>query len=404
MWHALDEQLLVPFEYYGVSDGTDLQRLRWTRSGYVTSELAQLYTGNDARVDLVVAQLRRRVVDPTRTRALAFCASVEHAEYMASALTRRGIPALAVHGQTGDGARADAPRRLRDREVNVLCTCDLYNEGVDMPFVDTLLLLRPTSSATVFLQQIGRGLRIDPADESKASCLVLDFIGQHRAEFRFDSLYSALTGVPRARIRKDLQEGFPYLPSGCVFQLDAVARERVLASLKATLKSRLVGDLRELGVERTPTLAQFLDATNRDAEDVYRGDGSWTKLKVQAGRASATDGETEDLARRLGWLLHVDEPSRLRAWTHVVERAAENDAFEMSAYERRLMQMLDGQIQYRGVMRVAEETARDLAQRPAVRAELTELAGYLSERVPLAQDRYPVDGWPLALHRRYMQR
>jgi superfamily II DNA or RNA helicase len=97
---------------------------------------------------------------------------------MARTLTARGVPAIAVHGGSADETRRDAPRKLREREVNVLCTCDLYNEGVDLPFVDTLLMLRPTASATLFLQQIGRGLRLD---KGKTACLVLDFIGQHRA-------------------------------------------------------------------------------------------------------------------------------------------------------------------------------------------------------------------------------
>jgi len=402
LWHALDKQLLVPFEYYGVSDGTDLHKLRWSRTGYAISELSKLYTGNDARVDLALAQLQRRVLDVRKVRALAFCVSVEHAEYMAKALTARGLPAMAVHGGTDDAARADAPRRLREREVNVLCTCDLYNEGVDLPFVDTLLLLRPTSSATLFLQQIGRGLRID---HGKLSCLVLDYIGQHRSEFRFDNLYAALTGIPRARIKKDLEEGFPYLPSGCVLQLDPVARERVLATLKASLQNRLITDLKELAEQGTPTLAQFLEATGRDVEEVYRNDGSWTKLKAEANLVPANDRDTDDLTRRLGWLLHVDEPSRLDAWTTVLHRAAANAPLELSPYDRRRLHMLDFQLDHRGgVLRIAEDTARDLAHRPVVHAELTELAEHLRERIAFAPDRYPVDTWPLALHRRYARR
>ncbi|MBI2392021.1 MAG: DUF3427 domain-containing protein [Deltaproteobacteria bacterium] len=399
LWHALDKQLLVPFEYYGVSDGIDLQRLRWTRTGYVAGELSNLYTGNDARVDLVVGQLQRRVRELRSVRALAFCVSVDHAEYMAAALAKRGVPAIAVHGGTDAATRADAPRQLREREVNVLCTCDLYNEGVDLPFVDTLLLLRPTSSATIFMQQIGRGLR---HDHDKTSCLVLDFIGQHRSEFRFDAIYSALTGVPRARIKKDLEEGFPYLPSGCVLQLDQEVGKRVLATLKASLQNRLVADLKELAEERTPTLAEFLEATGREAEDVYRNDGSWTSLQVEAGLIAAND--SEDLTRRLGWLLHVDEPTRLRTWTEVIERAATGQPFELTPYERRRLQMLDFQLEHRGVMRIAEETARDLATRPAVRTELRELAAHLHERIALPHDLYPVEGWPLALHRRYSRR
>ena len=115
----------MPFEYYGISDNTDLRQVRWTRSGYDLAALANVYTGNDARVDLVLQQLQRRVGNLRSVRAIAFCASVEHAEFMARALTARGLPALAVHGDTLSADRSEAPRRLREREVNVLCTCDL---------------------------------------------------------------------------------------------------------------------------------------------------------------------------------------------------------------------------------------------------------------------------------------
>jgi len=193
---------------------------------------------------------------------------------MAKALTTRGLPALAVHGDTLSAQRSEAPRRLREREVNVLCTCDLYNEGVDLPYVDTLLLLRPTQSSSLFLQQLGRGLRHHP---HKTTCVVLDFIGQHRAEFRFDLTYAALTGLPRANLLKAVEHGFPLLPSGCALQLDAVARDQILSSLRQHLsrRSRVVDDLREVAKGTPVTLAAYLDQTGRDVEDVYAA-GGWT--------------------------------------------------------------------------------------------------------------------------------
>jgi superfamily II DNA or RNA helicase len=246
------------------------------------------------------------VVDLRSVRALAFCVSVEHADFMARAFTTRGLPALSVHGSPSDDERQLAPRRLRERAANVLCTCDLYNEGIDLPFVDTLLLLRPTSSATIFLQQLGRGLRLD---EGKASCLVLDFIGQHRAEFRFDDVYAALANVPRAKLREAVTAGFPFLPSGCVLELDAVARDRVLDALKRSLPTadRLAREIREAARDGAkPSLAEFLRTSGRDLEDVYRGDHGWTTLLAKAGLVTDVTESTADLSRRLGWLLHVD--------------------------------------------------------------------------------------------------
>lgn len=401
LWHALDKQLLVPFEYYGISDGIDLTRVRWQKAGYDVGELSGIYTGNEARVELMVRRLAERVDDLRAIRAIAFCVSVAHAEYMALELSRRGIPALAVHGETQPEVREDAPRQLREREVNVLCTCELYNEGVDLPFVDALLFLRPTNSATLFMQQLGRGLRHHPG---KSSCLVLDLVGRHRSEFRFDAIFAAVTGIPRARLTKAVEDRFPFLPSGCVLQLDAVAREQVLASLKERLgrTQRLVEEMRELTEEagEPPTLSRFLEATGREVEDVYAGDhASWTRVRRRSGFGRGDDLETEDLARRLGWLLHVDDAGRLDAWTHALTLGQPG-----SARDALRVTMLGFQLAHRGVVREPGRTAQELGDADEIRTELLELIDVLRDRIGQAEERYPVPEWPLALHRHYTRR
>ena len=397
VWHALDRQLLVPFEYYGIADNTDLREVRWTRTGYDLGALGNVYTGNDARVDLVLHQLRRRVAALTNVRALAFCASVEHAEFMAKALTDRGLPAIAVHGETTAAERIDAPRRLRAREVNVLCTCDLYNEGVDLPYVDTLLFLRPTQSATLFLQQLGRGLRLS---KEKVSCLVLDFIGHHRAEFRFDTTLAALTGIPRARLIKAIEDGFPHLPSGCALQLDAVARDEVLGSLRLHLarRGRIIDEVREVAAElHTPlTLAHYLESTGREVEEVYSS-GGWTAVRRAAGILAETENLAEDqTSEALGRLLHVDEPTRLRTWLSAVDAPVLN----VSDIDRTRLTMLSIQLSPRGTVPTAEETLAPLSS-PILKQEVTELCAVLGERIALPEDVFPSADWPLALHRHY---
>lgn len=398
IWHALERQLLVPFEYYGVSDNTDLTRVRWTRNGYDEGALDDVYTGNDARADLIVKQLQRRVANLGTVRAIAFCVSVAHAEFMASAFKARGVPAVAVHGETPLAARQEAPGQLRRREVNILCTRDLYNEGVDLPYVDTLLLLRPTQSATLFLQQLGRGLRLHGG---KSSCVVLDFIGQHRSEFRFDTTLSALTGVPRARLVNALKQGLPLLPSGCAFQLDAVARDQILRSLQQHLarRNRVVEEAKELAAEsKQPlTLAGFLDATGRDVEDVYEGGGGWTTVRRAAGLIAERENEAEDAtSERLGRLLHVDEPTRFASW----RRVSDAPVLAVSDVERARLAMLSIQLEPRGIVPTIEATATRLST-PNIREELRELCEVLADRVPLPADVFPEPEWPLALHRHY---
>jgi superfamily II DNA or RNA helicase/HKD family nuclease len=405
LWQALDQQLLVPFEYFGISDTTDLRSVRWTRSGYDQAALSDLYTGNDARAALVLAQLARRVGDLRSIRALGFCVSVEHAKFMATQFSAAGTPALAVYGDSPPDERARAATRLREREVNILFTCDLYNEGVDLPFVDALLLLRPTQSATLFLQQLGRGLR---HHERKDSCLVLDFIGQQHERFRFDGLLSAMTGVPRARLTKAVADGFPYLPSGCTVQLDRVARDEILRSLRQAVASTrtMVPELRELAAEQSGTLSmrEYLTATGREAEDIYAA-GGWTTLRRRARLADGDDAETEDLSRRLGWLLHIDDPARLQAQGRAISHPEGGQAeASLSPLDRRRIEMLDAQLWPRGEVRSAEETIRVMTERPDIAAEAGELQEVLNERIAVSTAIYPVPEWPLCLHHHYSRR
>ena len=211
LWHALDLQLLAPFEYYACDDATDFSAVPWDKPGE-REALDRLVTGNDIRARLVVNEWRRLASDARRSRALVFCVSVAHAEFMVDWLNRAGLPAACVVGTTAADERRRAPQRLAQGELCALVTVDLYNEGVDLPTVDTLLLLRPTQSPVLFQQQIGRGLRLAPG---KDSCLVLDFVGQHRTEFRFDRLLSTLTGLSRRELMTGVENGFGSLPPGC---------------------------------------------------------------------------------------------------------------------------------------------------------------------------------------------
>lgn len=230
LWDALDADLLVPFHYFGVSDDVDLSQLEWKRGNYDTTQLSALYTGNDARAAKVIRELRDKVTSTAQMRAIGFCVSVQHARYMAEVFNRAGIASVAVDGTTDNNDREEALRRLGLREINCIFSVDLFNEGLDLPQVDTILLLRPTQSATIFLQQLGRGLR---RSEGKAVLTVMDFIGQQRREFRFDLRYRALTGYGRKELEKAVEDEFPYLPSGSQIVLDRVAQKVVLDNIKA---------------------------------------------------------------------------------------------------------------------------------------------------------------------------
>ena len=171
-----------------------------------------MYTGNDARAAKVIRELRDKVTDVRRCGLSASACRSRTRSTWHECSRDAGIPALAVSGRHAQTAeRAESLARLRAGEVNCLFAADLFNEGLDLPEVDTILLLRPTQSATVFLQQLGRGLR---RAHGKPVLTVLDLIGQHRKEFRFDLRYRALTGSSRKALEHQIEHGFPFLPSG----------------------------------------------------------------------------------------------------------------------------------------------------------------------------------------------
>ena len=198
---------LVPFSYFGVADNLDLRDIPWRRGrGYDVQQLTTAITATDVWARAVVQAVPDRLVSSEGTRALGFCVSVDHARYMARVFNDSGIPATAVWADTPDQERLQALSDLAAGRVNVVFSVDLFNEGVDVPTVNSLMMLRPTESPLLFLQQLGRGLRKAP---DKALCTVLDFVGQHRKEFRYDRRFQALLGGSRSHVARQVSEGFP---------------------------------------------------------------------------------------------------------------------------------------------------------------------------------------------------
>jgi superfamily II DNA or RNA helicase/HKD family nuclease len=400
LWHALDLQLLVPFEYFGCDDETDLSDVPWDQPGE-RDALALRLVGNTGRARQIVREWQRLTGHARRSKALAFCVSVEHARFMADEFNRAGLPAECVTGETAPEVRAAAPRRLQRGELSVLVTVDLYNEGVDLPFVDTLLLLRPTQSPVVFQQQIGRGLR---HHGGKDSCLVLDFVGQHRANFRFDRLLGSLTGATRRELLGAAESGFAQLPAGCHIHLQPRTREQVLASLRAMVDTQwrhLAQELRAFASYRgyaNVGLQDFLHEQALAAADVFRdsavGSSGWVALKRRAGLVAAEPGPQElYFSARFRSLLHVDDADRLAAWREMLAGHAVAPMWsQMLAYQ------VDGA---RDRLGSGDDFLRRLhAETESVR-ELVELTDVLSIEARALPALPGLGDVPLRLHARY---
>ena len=196
---AIDRKLLCPFQYFGVTDTVDLDELKWSAGGYQKSELEHIYTFSgavaDRRADHVVTALLKYVTDIDEVKGLGFCVTVDHAEFMCRYFNDHSIPSMCLTGQSSDEERAAAKRRLVSGKVRFIFVVDIYNEGVDIPEVNTVLFLRPTESLTIFLQQLGRGLRLS---EDKECLTVLDFIGQANRKYNFEDKFAALLSIPPA--------------------------------------------------------------------------------------------------------------------------------------------------------------------------------------------------------------
>jgi superfamily II DNA or RNA helicase len=338
LWDALGADLLCPFHYFVAADGTDLRSIGWSRGRYDEAELSNVYTGNDARARIVLHQLRDKVSDVGAMRALGFCVSVAHAEYMAQVFNDSGIPARAVSGDTSRAERDRALMDLRSRAVNVLFAADLFNEGLDIPDVDTVLFLRPTESATIFLQQLGRGLR---RTRDKAVLTVLDFVGYHRNEFRFDQKLRALTGATRAGVERQVKEGFPFLPAGCSIEMDRQSQSLVLENLRSQIANRwhqIVAELRSHGETDLP---EFLVESGIELSDVLRrGSHSWTRLRRDAGLPTSPGSALEEaLLKRVRAFAHVDDPDRAAVYRALLSDEARRYD-EMTPGEQRRARML----------------------------------------------------------------
>ncbi|MCV0402854.1 MAG: DUF3427 domain-containing protein [Chloroflexi bacterium] len=340
LWDALGADLLCPFHYFAVADGTDLTAITWSRGRYDEAELSGLYTGNDARVRVVLRELRDKVADVAAMRAIGFCVSVAHAEYMARRFVEAGIHARALSGATPLKEREETLAALRARTINAVFAVDVLNEGLDVPDVDTILMLRPTESATIFLQQLGRGLRRTP---TKAVLTVLDFIGYQRKEFNFADRYRAMTGNTRRAIERQVEEGFPFLPSGCQIVLDRQAQKLVLENIRSQIANRwqqIVAELRA-HPDQDISLESFLHDSGIELSDVLRrGSHSWTRLRRDAGIQTPPGSALEEkLLKRVRSFAHVDDPDRASAYANLL-RDPDIDYDSMSPDEQRIARML----------------------------------------------------------------
>ncbi len=398
---AINRRLLCPFQYFGVTDSVDLAALTWQRGGYSVDELDRLYTGNDARALLIFDKVKEIVLDPHRARGLGFCVSVAHANFMARFFSDNGIPSTALTGESSSEIRNAAQQQLRSRQVNFLFVVDLYNEGVDIPEIDTVLFLRPTESLTVYLQQFGRGLRLH---EDKECLTVLDFIGAQRQEFRFAAQFRAMSTRPTLRLDKEIEQGFPHLPSGCVVRLERVAQQHVLENVRASIRlfrPKMIVAIRELGrfLGRVPSLAETLEYLDTALDELLKR-GLWSQLLADAGLCSQpSDPDQERLAKGLRRISQVNCPIQIGIWRELLA----NPDFDLNSVDERLLNMLHVTLwDAQSLGWTHEEAAQRLRENPAALSDLLAILAFRLAHTPtLSLAQLPSVAGPLTIHAQY---
>ncbi|XKE46203.1 DUF3427 domain-containing protein [Halomonas organivorans] len=412
---ALEEKLLCPFHYFGVSDSIDLSDDRlWKNGHYDTRELENLLTGDDfrarQRVDTVLKALERYQPDLDGVRAVGFCAGVRHAEYMSDCFNRMGdaYKAAVLLGDTPPELRDERLREFREGRLPFLFTVDVLSEGVDIPDINLVMFLRPTESLTVFLQQLGRGLRHAPGKQ----CLtVLDFVGQTHRRYRLDTKFTALLSGQRQRLDREVEADFPSLPPGCSIQLERVARERVLSKIRSVLSDLnhfIPETLRSWPVEvgKPLTFGRFLKVTGLSPIQVL-APRSWSEWKAKADRRSPPDDPNFDQARKaLTRVALRTDPDVLEAIEHLGDNAGpveEPPGRYDVAKKTALHYLLWGRKGETVGVNDLEQSLQKWRANPSVAADAAEIAAWRRSHQPVPLHR--VEGLPfncqLLLHGAY---
>lgn len=329
---ALEEKLLCPFHYFGVADPVDISGDQfWSNGRYDESALENIYVLDKVRahqrVETIISALHRYEPELHALKGIGFCVTIRHAQFMAEQLSLRGLPSAAfVSGLNGHDC-TELLNKLKNGALAFLFTVDKLSEGVDVPEVNTILFLRPTESLTVFLQQLGRGLRHAPEKD----CLtVLDFVGQAHRRFRADSKFKALLPRHRFSIDKEVELDFPHLPAGCSIQLDRLSREYVLNNIRENLK--------RLAVQVPERLQSFTSETDQDLTfgnfirhhdyepEVLLARETWSgwKAKAQLGPIPA-DPDMNRLKKALVRAAFVSGPHEAALYRQILYKIREKD-------------------------------------------------------------------------------
>ncbi|MGG2990307.1 DEAD/DEAH box helicase family protein [Geobacillus stearothermophilus] len=309
---AVQRGWLAPFHYYGVYDDTDYSQIKWLGNRYDEEELLQVQLREEMAEKILRAWEKYK-----KTRTLVFCSSIRQADFLSQYFQRHGYRTVSLHSKQTAISRKQAIAMLERRELDAIFTVDLFNEGVDIPSVDTLLFVRPTESLTVFTQQVGRGLRLY---EGKDYCVIIDLIGNYRNADVKLRLFDTQRGETKKKAREPVM---PTVPETCELHLDVQAIHLLeeMQKKRQPRKERLLADYRQLKQElgRRPTYLELHLHGRSEAAEYKSEFGSYVGFLYWADELS--DLEKDVFRKYESWLVEVERTVMSKSYKMVVLKA-----------------------------------------------------------------------------------
>ncbi|RRD40916.1 DUF3427 domain-containing protein [Leptotrichia sp. OH3620_COT-345] len=231
---AMEKDLIVPFHYFGVDDTVNYENIPYKNGNYneeiLLSQLSEL-----ERVDYIIEKINKFGYDGNKMSAVAFCQNVKHAEYMKKNFLERGYKSEIITSKTNMTDRSKILEKFKRKKIEILCAVDILNEGIDIPDINLLLFLRPTLSSTVFIQQIGRGLR---KSKNKDFVTIIDFIGNHKKDYLITKVFSeeihnrSFLYDKKEKIIDEIKNQFSNIPGASYIELDRICQERIIEKIE----------------------------------------------------------------------------------------------------------------------------------------------------------------------------
>lgn len=315
---AIQHQWLAPFQYYGVKDLIDYTQIRWLGTGYEDEALLAAQLQEDVAKQILDAWKMHK-----QSRTIGFCSTVRQAQFLADFFIREGYRAIALSGKTAKQLRKESREQLERGEIDIIFTVDLFNEGVDIPSVDTLLFVRPTESLAIFTQQIGRGLRLA---EGKETCTIIDMIGNYR---NADRKLSVFVAEPEQDYKVTAINA--HLPPECAIHLetDVINLIEEMTRKNATYQQNFIMEFERLKLDlgRRPTYLEMHLQSYIPSNKIKHEFKSYVKLLQAAGDLNTL--EQAIYSDYQPWLEEVERTAMTKSYKMVVLGAMlERDVLE----------------------------------------------------------------------------